>query len=152
MSVPDLAKAREFYIDLLGAIEEVEPLSWRENPFIDEIVGLTGSAADQFMCRLGGTYIEVFEYLSPRSELQDPDRGVNSFGYTHFALQVEDLRACYERLVAAGIRVHREPAWDAIKVAEDGIKSGYAGTYCRDFFDNVFEILEIHPNPELPSL
>jgi catechol 2,3-dioxygenase-like lactoylglutathione lyase family enzyme len=149
VSVPDLAKAREFYIDLLGAVEEVPPLSWRDNPYIDEIVGLKGSAANQFMCRLGNTHIEVFEYLAPRSEPQNPDRGVNRFGYTHFALQVDDLRACYDRLVEAGIRVHAEPAWNAIKVAEDGTKTGYSATYCRDFFGNVFEIMEIHPNEEI---
>ena len=149
VSVPDLAKAREFYLDLLGAVEEVQPLSWRDNAFIDEIVGLKGSAANQFICRLGNLQIEVFEYLSPRSDAQDPDRGVHTFGYTHFAVQVPDLRACYERLVAAGIRVHREPDWSGITIAGDGSKSGYAGTYCRDFFGNVFEILEIHPNEHL---
>jgi catechol 2,3-dioxygenase-like lactoylglutathione lyase family enzyme len=149
VSVPDIAKAREFYIDLLGAVEEVAPLSWSDNDFIDEIVGLKGSAANQFMCRLGNTHLEVFEYLAPRSDPQDPDRGVNKFGYTHFAVQVDDLRGCYDRLVAAGIRIHREPAWETIQVAEDGTKTGYAATYCRDFFGNVFEIMEIHPNDEI---
>jgi catechol 2,3-dioxygenase-like lactoylglutathione lyase family enzyme len=149
VSVPDLAKAREFYIDLLGAVEEVAPLDWRDNPFIDAIVGLKGSAANQFICRLGNTQIEVFEYHAPRSAPQDPDQGVNTFGYTHFALQVDDLRACYNRLLAAGIRVHAEPNWDTIKVAADGTKTGYSATYCRDFFGNVFEIMEIHPNDEI---
>jgi catechol 2,3-dioxygenase-like lactoylglutathione lyase family enzyme len=149
VSVPDIAKAREFYVDLLGAVEEVKPLAWSDNPFIDEIVGLKDSAAQQFICRLGNTHIEVFEYAAPRSPDQDPNRGVNKFGYTHFAIQVEDLRACYDRLLAAGCRVHAEPAWDAIKVAPDGSKSGYSATYCRDFFGNVFEIMEIHPNDEI---
>lgn len=39
ISVPDIAKAREFHIDLLGGIVEVAPFGWRENPFIDEVVG-----------------------------------------------------------------------------------------------------------------
>jgi catechol 2,3-dioxygenase-like lactoylglutathione lyase family enzyme len=153
VSVPDLAKAREFYIDLLGG-EEVAGASfaWRDNAFIDSVVGLPGSAAEMFFCRLGNTHIEVFEYAAPRSEPQDPDRGVNRFGYTHFALQVADLRACYDRIVAAGLRVHVEPNWDSIKVAEDGAKSGYAATYCRDFFGNVFEIMEIHTAPDMPRV
>ena len=70
VSVPDIARAREFYIDLLGAREEVRPISWSDNPYIDEIVGLPGSAGDQFMCRLGNTHIEVFEYHAPRSPAQ----------------------------------------------------------------------------------
>ncbi|MFM5886192.1 MAG: VOC family protein [Novosphingobium sp.] len=144
VSVPDIAKARQFYIDLLGAVEEVAPLEWSGNPFIDEIVGLKGSAANQFLCRLGNTHIEVFEYHSPRSAPQDPDRGVNNFGYTHFALQVDDIAACCERLKAAGIRLHAEPALETITTHPDGSKAGYAATYCRDWFGNVFEILEIH--------
>jgi catechol 2,3-dioxygenase-like lactoylglutathione lyase family enzyme len=144
ISVPDIAKAREFYLDLLGAKEEVEPLEWRNSLFIDEIVGLADSAAKQFICRLGNTHIEIFEHSQPRSEPQDPDKGVHNFGYTHFALQVDDVLATHDRLVEAGIRVHAPPAMEGITIAEDGSKRGYAATYCRDWFGNVFEIMEIH--------
>jgi catechol 2,3-dioxygenase-like lactoylglutathione lyase family enzyme len=144
ISVPDIARAREFYIDLLGAVEEVAPMEWHSNPRIDAIIGLKDSAAKQFMCRLGNTHFEVFEYAQPRSAPQDPDKGVHNFGYTHFAIQVDDLRTCYDRLVAAGIRIHAPPAFEGIKTDADGRKSGYAATYCRDYFGNVFEIMEIH--------
>jgi catechol 2,3-dioxygenase-like lactoylglutathione lyase family enzyme len=149
ISVPDIARAREFYIDLLGAVEEVAPLSWHDNPYIDEIVGLKGSAAQQFICRLGNTHLEVFEYASPRSPQQDLDKGVHNFGYTHFALQVDDLAACHERLLKAGIRVHAAPDLSTITHHPDGTKTGYSATYCRDFFGNVFEIMEIHPNDQI---
>ena len=149
VSVPDLAKARSFYIDLLGGVEEVAPLSWRDNPFIDALVGLPGSAANQFFCRLGHTQIEVFEYLAPRSPPQDPERGVHHYGYSHFALQVDDIEACCRRLEAAGIRLHVQPDMSTITVHPDGSKTGYSGTYCRDFFGNVFELLEIHPCAEI---
>lgn len=149
VSVPDLEVARTFYLDLLGAVEVGKPLEWRDNPFIDAVVGLEGSAARQFMCRLGNAHIEVFEYLAPRSSEQDPNEGVNRFGYTHFALQVEDIQACYERLVAAGIRVHTPPSLDGITTDADGHKHGYAATYCRDFFGNVFEIMEIYDDDQI---
>jgi catechol 2,3-dioxygenase-like lactoylglutathione lyase family enzyme len=144
ISVPDIAKAREFYIDLLGAVEEVAPMEWSGSPFIDAVVGLKDSAAKQFICRLGNTHIEAFEYLNPRSPDQDPDKGVHHFGYTHFALQVDDIKATYERMLAAGIRFHAPPAYETIVTAADGSKSGYSATYGRDFFGNVFEIMEIH--------
>lgn len=149
VSVPDLALARTFYIDLLGGVEEVPPLSWKNNPFIDAVVGLPGSAADQFMCRLGNTHIEVFEYHSPRSAPQDPDKGVHNFGYTHFALQVDDIMACHQRMVAAGIRFHAPSDYSLITVHPDGSKTGYCATYCRDFFGNAFEIMEIHPGEDI---
>jgi len=145
----DEAKAREFYLDILGAVEEVAPLSWRDNPFIDKVVGLEGSAADQFFCRLGNVQIEAFEYKAPRQAPQDPKRGVNEYGYTHIALQVEDLAAVHERIVAAGLPVHTPPDLSTITTDADGRKHGYSGTYCRDFFGNVFEILEIHDTPEI---
>ena len=144
VSVPDLARAREFYIDLLGAVEEVPPLSWRDNPFIDAVIGLPGSIADQFMCRLGNTHIEVFEYHAPRSDPQDPDRGVHNFGYTHFALQVDDIVAVSARLAKAGIRFHAPANPGTITHHADGRKTGYSATYCRDWFGNVFELMEIH--------
>ncbi|MFC0204341.1 VOC family protein [Novosphingobium soli] len=149
VSVPDLAKARAFYIDVLGAVEEVAPLSWADNPFIDEIVGLEGSAAQQFFCRLGNVQIEVFQYDAPRQKALDRHRGVNEYGYTHMALQVEDVAEVHRRIVAAGLPVHAPPALEAITVDAQGVKHGYAGTYCRDFFGNVFEILEIHETPDI---
>ncbi|VWX48908.1 VOC family protein [Novosphingobium sp. 9U] len=144
VSVPDLAKARAFYIGILGAIEEVAPMEWSGNPFIDKVVGLQGSAARQFFCRLGNLQIEVFEYSAPVQAPLQPGRSVNEYGYTHIALQVEDVAAVHERIVAAGLHVHTPPDLSTITIDADGQKHGYAGTYCRDFFGNVFEILEIH--------
>jgi catechol 2,3-dioxygenase-like lactoylglutathione lyase family enzyme len=144
ISVPDIARAREFYIGLLGGVEEVAPMTWADNPFIDSVIGLKDSAARQFMCRLGNTHLEIFEYSQPRSAPQEPDKGVHHFGYTHFALQVNDILDVHAKLLAAGIRVHAPPSMAGITVAPDGSKQGYASTYCRDWFGNVFEIMEIH--------
>lgn len=152
VSVPDLDKARAFYLDLLGAVEVGPPLEWRDNPFIDEVIGLKGSAARQFMCRLGNAHIEVFEYSAPEPQKQDPDRGVNHHGYTHFAVQVDDVQACYARLLEAGIRVHAPPSMEGITVDDEGRKHGYAATYCRDFFGNVFEIMEIYDDPQIRAV
>jgi catechol 2,3-dioxygenase-like lactoylglutathione lyase family enzyme len=77
---------------------------------------------------------------------------VNNFGYTHFALQVDDIAACCTRLKAAGIRLHAEPALEAITTHPDGSKTGYAATYCRDWFGNVFEIMEIHAAEDMTRI
>jgi len=62
---------------------------------------------------------------------------------------VEDIAAVPERIVAAGLPVHTPPAMDLITTDANGVKHGYTGTYCRDFFGNVFEILEIHRQDEI---
>ena len=143
VSVPDMDLARKFYIDLLGA-EEISTIGWEGNPFIDEIVGLKDSAAKSFMARLGNTHIEVFEYSAPKAEPQDPDRGVHQYGYTHFGIQVDDIMAVYNRMREAGIRFHAPPEMSPITTDADGTKRGYTATYGRDYFGNVFEIMEIH--------
>ncbi|MBC2668996.1 VOC family protein [Novosphingobium piscinae] len=152
ISVPDLAIARRFYVDILGAVEVAPPMAWRDNRAIDRILGLSGSAADMLLVRLGNVHFEIFAYQAPAAPPQDPDRPVHHYGYTHFAVQVDDVADCYERILAAGLRVHAPPLLEGIVTHPDGTKTGYAATYCRDFFGNVFEIMEIHPNDEIPPL
>lgn len=144
VSVPDIDKAREFYINLLGA-EELSAVEWDEGTaFVNEIVGLPDCSGRQFMARLANLYIEVFEYLTPRSPPQDPDRPVNRFGYTHFGLQVDDIDAVYERMLASGVRFHCPPRHSGGPEQADGRKLGFRSTYGRDFFGNVFELIEIN--------
>ncbi|GGC16762.1 hypothetical protein GCM10011371_00220 [Novosphingobium marinum] len=149
LSVPDIDVARRFYLELLGA-EEISTADWEAgNPWIDAIVGLKDSAAKSFIARLKNVQVEVFEYTSPAAPPQDPDRPVNLHGYTHLGFQVDDIQACYERMVEAGLTFHTAPDLSTIETDEQGNKSGFAATYGRDFFGNVFEILEIHPNDHI---
>jgi catechol 2,3-dioxygenase-like lactoylglutathione lyase family enzyme len=152
VSVPDIEVARRFYIDLLGA-QETFKTEWSEgNAFINEIVGLEECSGRQFMARLGNTFIEVFEYLTPRSPDADARRPVNLFGYTHFGLQVDDIEAVYERMLAAGITFHTPPKHGGGPEADGSGKVGFIATYGRDFFGNVFELIEINRASAIPAL
>ena len=152
VSVPDMDLARKFYIDLLGA-KEIAGFEWHAgNAFIDAMVGLENSAAKQLLVQLGNTHIEIFEYSAPRADPQDPDEGVNRFGYTHICLQVDDIRTVHRRMLEAGIRFHAAPDYSTVTVDADGQKHGYCATYARDYFGNVFELLEIHKNDDLPPI
>lgn len=152
VSVPDIDLARRFYIDLLGA-EEVSATEWQPgNAFVDEIVGLPDCAGKQFLARLSNTYVEVFEYSVPRSAPQDPDEPVNRFGYTHFGIEVDDIQAVYERMLAAGIRFHCPPKHVGEAEERDGRRVGFRATYGRDFFGNVFELMEIGEGSITPGL
>ena len=152
ISVPDIDIARRFYIDLLGAVE-ITAVEWQAgNAWIDAIVGLEGSAAKSFMARLKNIQIEVFEYTSPKSAPQDPMRPVCRNGYTHIGFQVDDIQAVYEKMLAAGLTFHTPPDLSVITLDEKGDKRGHAATYGRDFFGNIFEIMEIHPNDSIQPL
>jgi len=152
VSVPDIEKAREFYIGLLGA-KELSAVEWDAgNDFINEIVGLPDCSGKQFIARLANTYVEVFEYTTPRSPPQDPRRPVNLNGYTHFGLQVDDIDAVYERMLAAGITFHTQPRHSGGAEIENGRKVGFKSTYGRDFFGNVFELIEINDGSSIHPL
>jgi catechol 2,3-dioxygenase-like lactoylglutathione lyase family enzyme len=152
VSVPDIELARRFYIDLLGA-REVSDAEWPEGTtFINEIVGLPDCSGRQFMARLGNAYIEVFEYLTPRSPAQAPDRPVNLFGYTHFCLQVDDIHAVFERMLAAGIKFHTAPKHGGGPATDGANKLGFMATYGRDYFGNVFELIEINEASAIQAL
>lgn len=149
VSVPDIDVARKFYIDLLGA-SEVSTSEWeRGTTAINEILGLEDSAGAQFMARLGNTYIEVFQYRTPEAQPQDPMRPVSEYGYTHFGLQVEDIQSVYDRMVAAGLTFHTPPKHMG---PDEDRETGFISTYGRDFFGNVFELIEINADSPVPPL
>jgi len=152
VSVPDLQLARKFYIDLLGA-REVFSTEWDEgNAFVNEIVGLPDCSGKQFMARLGNTYIEVFEYVTPRAPDLDLNRPVNLCGYTHFGLQVDDIHSVYRRMVEAGLRFHTAPKHCGGPETDGARKLGFISTYGRDYFGNVFELIEINAESAIQGL
>ena len=140
LSVPDLEKAREFYVGLLG-MEEVWQWRWDKGAVaIDEMLRLHDSSAKVLQLRAGDFELELFEYGSPVPPPLDPARPVNNFGYTHFALRVSDAESVYQRLIAAGMDFHRAP------IPSDVITA----TYGRDPFGNVIELYQIHQGSVRP--
>ena len=100
ISVSDMDTALTFYRDLLG-FAVVQEAEWnRDAPLADQAIGLPESAARMSMLKAGNAHIELFQYSNPPSE----DRRARpcDHGYTHFALQVEDIQAEHSRLLAGG--------------------------------------------------
>jgi catechol 2,3-dioxygenase-like lactoylglutathione lyase family enzyme len=152
VSVPDIQLARRFYIDLLGA-REVSQAEWPEGTaYINEIVGLPDCSGRQFMARLSNAYIEVFEYVTPRAPEPDLNRPVNLFGYTHFCLEVDDIDAVYHRMLSAGIKFHTPPKHGGGPERDGTKKLGFLATYGRDYFGNVFELIEINTGSAIAPL
>ncbi len=144
MSTGDLDRIVAFYTEHLG-FDVVMKSEWNANrPEIDKILGLEKSAARQRMLKAGNTYLEVFEYSSPEPKPGDPNRPVNDHGYTHFCLDVTDIDAEYERLLAAGMTFHCAPA-PAEKLGSGKIRAIYG----RDPDGNVIELQEIL-DPTIP--
>lgn len=130
ISVPDLDKALAFYVDLLG-FEKLYEAGWPQGATaVDNVVGLKDSSSRVAMLQLGSAKIELFEYLTPTPDSQDPDRAVHHHGITHLCFEVDDIHAAYQKLLDAGVRFNCEPT---------DLGSGLF-TYGRDPFGNVFEL------------
>ncbi|MGE0387357.1 MAG: VOC family protein [Gammaproteobacteria bacterium] len=132
MSVPDLARARAFYVEQLG-LEELGAGQWRDSAEIDAIMGLAGSAGKSMFLRANNLYIEMFEFSAPAAAPLDPDRPVVNYGYTHLCIDVTGVLEVHARLAAAGVRFNCAP------VTTHGVRTVYG----RDPFGNVIELQEI---------
>jgi glyoxylase I family protein len=139
ISTPDLDRSLAFYRDLLGA-KVASEFEWPVGAEIaDQILGLQGSSARAVMLKLGNAMIELFEFKSPDPREGDPKRPVCDHGITHLCLDVTDIQAEYERLVAAGMTFHCPP---------QNLGAAWA-TYGRDPDGNVVELQEVvdHKSP-----
>ena len=141
----------DFYGSVLG-FELIYRSGWEKGSVeIDDLVGLSDSAARTAMLRSSSVFVEMFEYSSPAGKAGDPDRPVCDHGYTHFCLWVSDIDAVYERLLTAGMRFHCPP-----HPAPDPPAAAVRSVYGRDPDGNVIELLELpirarHCGPALAS-
>lgn len=132
ISTPDLERCVRFYKDVVGC-EEAWGFEWPAGTAeADAMTGLEDSAARAVMLKLGDSFLEVFEYGSPKPAPLDPNRPVCDHGITHVCLQVEGLHDEYRRMKDAGMRFHSEP------LTQD---TGYV-IYGRDPDGNVVELIE----------
>ncbi len=106
---------------------------------ISTMVQLPDCSARYAMLRLGGFYIEVFQYLQPVGERFE--RRMCDPGLIHLCLHVDDVHAEYARLSALGMTFHCPPSGSAAMQV----------TYGRDCDGNVVELLQViaadHPYP-----
>lgn len=131
-STPDLDRALHYYVDLVGA-EVISCGDFGDSPVVDAIVGLKNAKGRAAMLRLGNSNIELFEYHTPKGAPQKDNRPASDHGLTHICLEVTDVDAEYERMVAAGITFHCPP--------QD--MGELKATYGRDPDGNIFEILQV---------
>ncbi len=130
-----------FYRDLLG-FTLGDKFEWGPHDpgadVADAVTGLKGSAARAALLKGANLCIELFDFSAPTPRRQSPDRPVCDHGFTHLALDVENIDEVYEALRARGMRFHTH-----VQTSGGGIRN----TYGRDPDGNVIEIQELlNPN------
>jgi catechol 2,3-dioxygenase-like lactoylglutathione lyase family enzyme len=133
ISVSDLDRSIAFYKDMLG-MELAGPIVAFAGPLFEQVMALENPQGRIGFLSNGSLQIELFEFHHPTPAPKDPNYSVADRGISHFCVEVTDLAATYERLLAAGVRFH----CPVLK-----FPSGIQATYGRDPDGNVFELLEL---------
>lgn len=100
--VRDLDRMVRFYEQAFGFAIVGERFTWQDNPTIDAILNVPGSAARGVMMRAGTCYLELFEFHAPAAVSSRPLRPFDR-GYTHFCVDVTDIEKEYARLQSLGM-------------------------------------------------
>ena len=137
LSTANLERLQAFYCGLLG-FTELSRTTWKgDQPRIDLVMALPGTAATTVLLQLGATCVGLVQSEVPAQPAQpiraDGDRPVHKHGITHLCFDVDDVEAEYQRLLAAGVRFHTPP---------QDFGSARA-TYGRDPDGNVFELQQL---------
>ena len=129
---------KAFYRDAFGFEMVGEEFSWTPMPMMDQILGVTGTAARGAMLRAGSCYLEMFQYSAPEPTSARPLLPYDK-GYTHFCVDVTDIEKEYVRLRSLGMTFgHPEP-----------LDVGHVKTiYGRDPEGNLIEIQQTAPHCE----
>ncbi|MDR7154218.1 MULTISPECIES: VOC family protein [Sphingobium] len=131
ISTPDIDRFVDHYQRWFG-FEPVGDGGWEPgNDRIDQMVGLSGSAARYAFLRLGNVHVEVFEYRT--NDPVDVRPRMCDRGITHLCLYCDDVFEEYERLKALGMTFNAPPGGTAATRA----------TYGHDCDGNVVELLQI---------
>lgn len=134
ISTPDLQRCIHFYTEVIGG-QVAWTFGWPAGtPEADDVTGLQNSAAEAAMLKIGGTFLEVFQFTSPEQSPRPEERPVNKYGITHICLEVQDIQSEYERLKAAGMPFNCPPQ----------AQQGSSMVYGRDPDGNVVELIEFH--------
>ena len=139
LGVSDFDKALKFYTEAMG-FEVVQESEFDKVPDVDRAIGLKDACARMAMLKAPNAYLELWHYTNP--EPKDLRSRPCDYGYPHFALQVDDIQAEYDRLQAHGMEFVGEV------VHFDGSASAIYG---RDPCGNLIELYEIK-SPDIAQL
>ncbi len=138
--VRDFEKMIRFYKDAFGFELVGEPFVWKDEPVLDRLIDVPGSAARGAMLRAGNCYLEMFEFAAPDPR-PVPPLNPQDKGYTHFCVDVTDIGREFERLKALGMSFGAPAPIDM-----GHVKSVYG----RDPEGNIIELQETAPHCDFP--
>lgn len=137
----DLKRLSAFYSQLTGNKVHSQG-NFGPDPKLDVIAGIDGIILDAAWIKAGGLTIEMWQYHKPVTEPAAAQVDASCHGWSHFALEVDDIEAEYARLCALGVPFHAPPA------STGKVKFVYG----RDPDGNIFELIQALPGPRALSI
>ena len=109
LSVRDMERSLTFYCDLLGmsVIRDLEPGLGGDK--LGVVVGMPDCRARIVHLDLGGTMLELFQYIDPEGRSLPSEHKQADIGFTHIGLSSDDVCADTRRLKAEGVEFISEP-------------------------------------------
>lgn len=138
ITVTDMARAEQYYADVLGFRKVAErEIAGDEH---ERLLGVFGMRARIVRMQLGNEYIELMQFLAPRGRSIPEDSRSNDEWFQHIAIVVSDIDRAYARLREANVQhasagPQRLPDWNPNA-------GGIAAFYFRDPDDNHLEIIQ----------
>jgi len=140
-TVRDLESSVKWYTEALG-LEYVRG-QVQENEYTSRLVGFPNARLKVALLRvpgqplgLSGHHIELIEYERPRGE--DIPLDTNRTGVGHWAFEVDDLQAEFNRLKALGVRFKSETP----NQITEGVNRGGCSVYFLDPDGITLELLQ----------
>ncbi len=131
----DIERMKRFYGEAFGFQPVDDGFGWENEPMMDHIVDVPGSASVGVMLRAGTCYLELFQYSAPPPESSAPKRP-HDRGYTHFCVDVTEIETDIEHLKKCGMTFNDR----------DFVDVGHVKTlYGYDPEGNVIEVQQCAP-------
>jgi catechol 2,3-dioxygenase-like lactoylglutathione lyase family enzyme len=129
--VKDLEKQLFFYKDLLGL--EIYYNELEKGTFLDTILKTKNTEINIIkLGKLNQTIVELLKFKD-NSSLNEINN-IKSFGYTHFALTIDNLNELYYFLLKKNVEFLSAPSLN---------NSGeFLVCFCKDFENNLIELVE----------
>jgi catechol 2,3-dioxygenase-like lactoylglutathione lyase family enzyme len=108
VSVPDLSRARRFFVDGLGLLPAHIALHAPEH---EALWGLKGAHAENLVLTAGNLYLELVEYLNPRPRPWPDEYQLSDLGIMNIALgsrSPEPYQRVLAKVIEDGHTAHRE--------------------------------------------
>lgn len=137
---PNIKRLTAFYSLVTGAPVHSSG-HFGPEPKFDVVAGLENIVFDGAWVKAGPLTLEFWQYHQPQTQSR-PLANASKHGWSHFALEVDDLDGEYQRLLAAGVHFHSAP------MSNGAVRFVYG----RDPDGNIFELLQVLPGHEHLSL